>query len=152
MDICIVGEPTSVESIGDMIKIGRRGAMSAWFTVKGKQGHSAYLHKVLNPMPAVALLAHRLSSHVLDEGTDHFDASTCSVVTIDTGNAVFGSSPSASTSVFFGSPTVTTVTRVPVSSSRNDACSARAAARLPSPARPGWPSTCASTTPIAGKA
>ncbi|MGR3638905.1 succinyl-diaminopimelate desuccinylase [Alterinioella nitratireducens] len=86
MDICIVGEPTSVESIGDMIKIGRRGAMSAWFTVKGKQGHSAYLHKVLNPMPAVALLAHRLSSHVLDEGTDHFDASTCSVVTIDTGN------------------------------------------------------------------
>lgn len=86
MDICIVGEPTSVETIGDMIKIGRRGSMSAWFTVKGKQGHSAYLHKVLNPMPAVALLAHRLSSHVLDEGTDHFDASTCSVTTIDTGN------------------------------------------------------------------
>ncbi|WP_306046015.1 succinyl-diaminopimelate desuccinylase [Nioella sp. MMSF_3534] len=87
MSACIVGEPTCPETIGDMIKIGRRGSMSAWFTVKGKQGHSAYLHKVLNPMPAVALLAHRLSAHVLDEGTDHFDPSTCSVTTIDTGNA-----------------------------------------------------------------
>lgn len=86
MSACIVGEPTCPETIGDMIKIGRRGSMSAWFTVKGKQGHSAYLHKVLNPMPAVALLAHRLSAHVLDEGTDHFDPSTCSVTTIDTGN------------------------------------------------------------------
>lgn len=86
MDICIVGEPTSTEAIGDMVKIGRRGSMSAWFTVRGKQGHSAYLDKALNPLPAVALLAHRLSSHVLDEGTDHFDASTCSVTTIDTGN------------------------------------------------------------------
>jgi len=86
MTACIVGEPTCPETIGDMIKIGRRGSMSAWFTLRGKQGHSAYLHKVLNPMPAVALLAHRLSSHVLDEGTDHFDASTCSVTTIDTGN------------------------------------------------------------------
>lgn len=86
MSACIVGEPTCPEQIGDMIKIGRRGSMSAWFTVKGKQGHSAYLHKALNPMPAVALLAHRLSSHVLDAGTDHFDPSTCSVTTIDTGN------------------------------------------------------------------
>ncbi|QBY01699.1 succinyl-diaminopimelate desuccinylase [Rhodophyticola sp. CCM32] len=86
MDICIVGEPTCPETIGDMIKIGRRGAMTAHFTVKGKQGHSAYLHKALNPMPAVALLAHRLSTHVLDTGTDHFDPTTCSVTTIDTGN------------------------------------------------------------------
>ncbi|MGI3186830.1 succinyl-diaminopimelate desuccinylase [Nioella aestuarii] len=86
MSACIVGEPTCPETIGDMIKIGRRGSMSAWFTVKGKQGHSAYLHKALNPMPAIALLAHRLSAHKLDEGTDHFDPSTCSVTTIDTGN------------------------------------------------------------------
>jgi succinyl-diaminopimelate desuccinylase len=86
MDICIVGEPTSVENIGDMVKIGRRGSMTARFTVTGKQGHSAYLHKALNPMPAVALLAHRLSTHQLDQGTDHFDPSTISVTTIDTGN------------------------------------------------------------------
>ncbi|MCU4651688.1 succinyl-diaminopimelate desuccinylase [Roseibacterium sp. SDUM158016] len=86
MDVCIVGEPTSVAKIGDMVKIGRRGSMTAKFEVTGKQGHSAYLHKALNPMPAVALLAHRLSTHVLDEGTDHFDPSTISVTTIDTGN------------------------------------------------------------------
>lgn len=86
MSVCVVGEPTCPEVIGDMIKIGRRGSMSAWFTVKGKQGHSAYLHKVLNPLPAVALLAQRLSDFELDQGTEHFDASTCAVTTIDTGN------------------------------------------------------------------
>jgi succinyl-diaminopimelate desuccinylase len=86
MDVCIVGEPTSRTDIGDMIKIGRRGSMTAHFEVVGKQGHSAYLHKALNPMPAIAELAHRLSTHVLDEGTDHFDTSTISVTTIDTGN------------------------------------------------------------------
>ncbi|MEM9756125.1 MAG: succinyl-diaminopimelate desuccinylase [Pseudomonadota bacterium] len=86
MSACLVGEPTSVERLGDMIKIGRRGAMTAEFTIRGKQGHSAYLHKALNPMPAVAALAHRLSQHRLDEGTDHFDPSTISVTTIDTGN------------------------------------------------------------------
>lgn len=86
MDHCIVGEPTCPEQMGDMMKIGRRGALTAFFEVIGKQGHSAYLHKVINPMPAVALLGHRLSSHVLDEGTDHFDPSTCAITTIDTGN------------------------------------------------------------------
>lgn len=86
MDVCLVGEPTSQEQIGDMIKIGRRGSMTAFFTVHGKQGHSAYLDRALNPMPALAMLAHRLSSHVLDEGTDHFDPSTLAITTIDTGN------------------------------------------------------------------
>lgn len=86
VDVCIVGEPTCPEQMGDMMKIGRRGALTAFFEVIGKQGHSAYLHKVINPMPAVALLGHRLSTHVLDEGTDHFDASTCAITTIDTGN------------------------------------------------------------------
>ncbi|MCA0940456.1 succinyl-diaminopimelate desuccinylase [Salipiger pacificus] len=86
MSICIVGEPTCPEEMGDMMKIGRRGSMSAHFTMIGKQGHSAYLHRALNPMPAMARLMDRLSSHVLDEGTDHFDPSTLAVVTIDTGN------------------------------------------------------------------
>ena len=87
MDVCIVGEPTCPEQLGDMIKIGRRGSLTAQFVLRGKQGHSAYLHKALNPMPAVALLAHRLSSHRLDDGTAHFDPSTLSVTTIDTANA-----------------------------------------------------------------
>ena len=96
MDVCIVGEPTCPETIGDMIKIGRRGSMNAHFEVIGKQGHSAYLHKALNPMPAVAMLAHRLSGHLLDDGTDHFDPSTLSVTTIDTGNTASNVIPARS--------------------------------------------------------
>jgi succinyl-diaminopimelate desuccinylase len=69
-----------------MMKIGRRGSLSAWCTVTGKQGHSAYPHRALNPLPAMARLMDRLASHTLDEGTEHFDASTLAVVTIDTGN------------------------------------------------------------------
>ncbi|WP_417209273.1 succinyl-diaminopimelate desuccinylase [Antarctobacter sp.] len=86
MTHCLVGEPTSPDHMGQMIKIGRRGSLTAWFTVTGKQGHSAYPHRALNPMPAMARLMDRLASHTLDEGTDHFDPSTLAVVTIDTGN------------------------------------------------------------------
>ena len=87
MSACLVGEPTCPETMGEMIKIGRRGSLSAWFTVKGKQGHSAYPHRAINPLPAMARLMDRLASHELDRGTDHFDPSTLAVVTIDTGNA-----------------------------------------------------------------
>ncbi|MEQ3673295.1 succinyl-diaminopimelate desuccinylase [Pseudophaeobacter sp.] len=86
MDVCLVGEPTCPTTMGEMIKVGRRGSMSAWFTVTGKQGHSAYPHRANNPLNAMARLVDRLASHQLDQGTDHFDASTLAVVTIDTGN------------------------------------------------------------------
>lgn len=86
MDVCLVGEPTCPNTMGEMIKIGRRGSMTAWFTVTGKQGHSAYPHRANNPLNAMARLMDRLASHELDQGTAHFDASTLAVVTIDTGN------------------------------------------------------------------
>ena len=86
MNVCLVGEPTCPKNMGDMIKIGRRGSMSAWFTVRGVQGHSAYPHRAKNPLPALARLMDRLASHELDQGTDHFDPSTLAIVTIDTGN------------------------------------------------------------------
>jgi len=86
MSACLVGEPTCPERMGEMIKIGRRGSLSAWITITGVQGHSAYPHRACNPLPAMARLMDRLSSHTLDEGTEHFDASTLAVVTIDTGN------------------------------------------------------------------
>jgi succinyl-diaminopimelate desuccinylase len=86
MDVCLVGEPTCPERLGDTIKIGRRGSLNAWVTMRGTQGHAAYPHRALNPMPAMARLMDRLSSHVLDTGTAHFDASTLAVVSIDTGN------------------------------------------------------------------
>ncbi len=86
MSACLVGEPTCPNHMGEAIKIGRRGSMSAWFTVTGIQGHSAYPHRAKNPLSAMARLMDRLASHELDQGTDHFDASTLAVVTIDTGN------------------------------------------------------------------
>ena len=86
MSVCLVGEPTCPNIMGEMIKVGRRGSLTAFFTVTGKQGHSAYPHRANNPLPAMARLMDRLASHELDQGTDHFDASTLAVVTIDTGN------------------------------------------------------------------
>ena len=86
MSVCLVGEPTCPNTMGEMIKIGRRGSMTAWFTVTGVQGHSAYPHRAKNPLPAMAQLMHQLASHKLDQGSDHFDASTLAVVTVDTGN------------------------------------------------------------------
>jgi len=86
MSVCLVGEPTCPNEMGEMIKIGRRGSMTAWFTITGVQGHSAYPHRAKNPLPAMARLMDRLASHELDQGTAHFDASTLAVVTIDTGN------------------------------------------------------------------
>ena len=86
MDVCLVGEPTCPERLGDMIKIGRRGSMTAQFTVTGVQGHSAYPHRAKNAATAVARLCDRLASHVLDRGTAHFDPSTLAITTIDVGN------------------------------------------------------------------
>ncbi|MCV3269922.1 succinyl-diaminopimelate desuccinylase [Roseobacter sinensis] len=95
MDVCLVGEPTCPDRMGEMIKIGRRGSMSAWITVIGKQGHSAYPHRALNPLPAMMRLMDRLASHELDQGTAHFDPSTLAVVTVDTGNAATNVIPAA---------------------------------------------------------
>ena len=86
MTACIVGEPTCPNTMGEMIKVGRRGSLTSHFTVTGKQGHSAYPHRANNPLPAIARLVDRLASHEMDQGSDHFDASTLAVVTIDTGN------------------------------------------------------------------
>ena len=86
MDVCIVGEPTCPEALGDMIKIGRRGSMTAYITATGRQGHSAYPDRARNPLPVLVRLLDRLASHRLDEGTAHFDPSTLAITTIDTGN------------------------------------------------------------------
>ena len=86
MDVCLVGEPTCPDDMGQMMKIGRRGSMNAFFTITGQQGHSAYPHRANNPVPAMARLVDQLSSAELDQGTEHFDASSLAVVTIDTGN------------------------------------------------------------------
>lgn len=86
MDHCLVGEPTCPNEMGEMMKIGRRGSMSAFFTATGVQGHSAYPHRAKNPLPAMAQLMATLAAHSLDDGTEHFDPTTLAVTTIDTGN------------------------------------------------------------------
>ena len=86
MTHCLVGEPTCPNEMGEMMKIGRRGSMTAFFTAKGVQGHSAYPHRAKNPLNAMVRLMDRLASHELDAGTDHFDPSTLAITTIDTGN------------------------------------------------------------------
>ncbi|KEJ90580.1 succinyl-diaminopimelate desuccinylase [Sulfitobacter donghicola] len=98
MDVCLVGEPTCPNTMGEMIKIGRRGSMTIKFRVIGKQGHSAYPHRANNPLPAMVRLMDRLASHELDKGTDHFDPSTLAVVTVDTGNPATNVIPAECTS------------------------------------------------------
>ena len=86
MSVCLVGEPTCPETLGDMMKIGRRGSLTAHFTARGVQGHAAYPHRAKNPVHAMVTLLGRLTEQPLDAGTEHFDASTLAVTTFDTGN------------------------------------------------------------------
>lgn len=86
MTHCLVGEPTCPNEMGEMMKIGRRGSMTCWFTATGVQGHSAYPHRAKNPMSALVRLLSRLEEAPLDQGTPHFDASTLAITTIDCGN------------------------------------------------------------------
>lgn len=97
MSVCLVGEPTCPDVMGEAMKIGRRGSLTAFFKVTGVQGHAAYPHRAKNPMPAMARLMDVLSSRVLDEGTDHFDPSSLQVLTIDTGNPATNVTPAQTT-------------------------------------------------------
>ncbi|MBL1258771.1 succinyl-diaminopimelate desuccinylase [Methylocystis sp. Sn-Cys] len=85
-DHAIVGEPTNVSALGDMIKIGRRGSLNGKIRVIGKQGHVAYPHRADNPVPAIARIVSALSSYEFDRGTAHFDPTNLEVSSIDVGN------------------------------------------------------------------
>ena len=78
-DMCVVGEPTSQAALGDIIKIGRRGSMTAYITVHGTQGHSAYPHKADNPVHRLVKVLHDLTAAPLDGGSAHFEPSTLQV-------------------------------------------------------------------------
>ena len=86
IDHCLVGEPTSVDKLGDMVKVGRRGSINGWLTVYGTQGHVAYPHLADNPMPRLLEMLRRLDAQVLDEGTDHFQPSNLEITSVDVGN------------------------------------------------------------------
>lgn len=97
MSVCLVGEPTCPEKMGEMMKIGRRGSMTCHFTATGVQGHSAYPHRAKNPLHALVGLLDRLARHELDRGTGHFDPSTLAITTVDTGNTASNVIPAKAT-------------------------------------------------------
>ncbi|RWR13770.1 succinyl-diaminopimelate desuccinylase [Paenirhodobacter populi] len=86
MSVCLVGEPTCPERLGDMMKIGRRGSMTFFIEASGVQGHAAYPHRAKNPLHALVTLLARMTAEPLDHGTDHFEPSTVQITTIDCGN------------------------------------------------------------------
>ena len=83
---CVVGEPTSSEAFGDMIKVGRRGSINVDITVTGVQGHVAYPDRAANPVPVLLRLLLRLQEHVLDEGYPEFQPSNLEITRIDVPN------------------------------------------------------------------
>jgi succinyl-diaminopimelate desuccinylase len=95
-DFAIVGEPSATARVGDSIKIGRRGSLNGKITVTGVQGHVAYPHKALNPLPVAAELVSALSG-TLDDGSVHFPASNLEFTSIDVGNATSNVIPAAAT-------------------------------------------------------
>ena len=86
MTVCLVGEPTCPERLGEMIKIGRRGSMTAYVEAIGIQGHSAYPHRAKNPLHALVAYLGRLTARPLDDGTTHFEPSTLAITGIDCDN------------------------------------------------------------------
>lgn len=85
-DLCLVGEPTSVNRLGDMMKIGRRGSVNMWISVKGMQGHVAYPHLASNPIsPLVRILA-AIEAIELDQGTEWFQPSNIEITDLEVGN------------------------------------------------------------------
>ena len=85
-DLCLVGEPTSVNQLGDMMKIGRRGSTIIWLEVEGTEGHVAYPHLADNPIPRMIAMLAELDALVLDEGTDWFQASNLEILDMEVGN------------------------------------------------------------------
>ncbi|MCS3453437.1 MULTISPECIES: succinyl-diaminopimelate desuccinylase [Bradyrhizobium] len=85
-DHCVLGEPSNVEVLGDMIKIGRRGSQSGTLVVDGVQGHVAYPHRASNPVPDISRLIVALSDEPLDLGSAQFQASNLEFTTVDVGN------------------------------------------------------------------
>jgi succinyl-diaminopimelate desuccinylase len=100
LDACVVGEPTNAQTLGDMVKIGRRGSMTGRLSVHGTQGHSAYPHLADNPIHRLIPMLGALTRDPLDAGTPHFQPSTLQVTSVDVGNPATNVIPAAARAVF----------------------------------------------------
>ncbi|MGY3106505.1 MULTISPECIES: succinyl-diaminopimelate desuccinylase [unclassified Bradyrhizobium] len=85
-DHCVLGEPSNVETLGDTIKVGRRGSQSGTLYVDGMQGHVAYPHRAANPVPDISRLIVAISDEPLDHGSAQFQASNLEFTSVDVGN------------------------------------------------------------------
>lgn len=85
-ELCLVGEPTSVNRLGDMMKVGRRGSVNMWITVEGTQGHVAYPHLADNPIPRLIAILAQIKAITLDQGTEFFQPSNIEITELHTGN------------------------------------------------------------------
>lgn len=86
IDLCVIGEPTSSNQLGDTVKIGRRGSLSGKLTIRGLEGHVAYPHLTSNPIESFTPVLAELYSARLDEGNDYFPPSSFQVVNIESGS------------------------------------------------------------------
>jgi succinyl-diaminopimelate desuccinylase len=96
-DLCLVGEPTSVNRLGDMVKIGRRGSVNMWISVAGAQGHVAYPHLADNPIPRLVRILSAIEAVELDTGTDWFQPSNIEITDIHVGNPATNVIPALAT-------------------------------------------------------
>jgi succinyl-diaminopimelate desuccinylase len=94
-DLCLVGEPTSVNRLGDMVKIGRRGSVNIFIDVDGTQGHVAYPHLADNPLPKLVAILAELDALMLDTGTKWFQPSNLEITDINVGNRAHNVIPAA---------------------------------------------------------
>jgi len=100
LDACLVGEPTNVAALGDMIKIGRRGSLNVTLTAQGSQGHTAYPHLADNAAHRLVAMLGALLAEPLDRGSAHFQPSTLEISTIDVGNPATNVIPGRARAVF----------------------------------------------------
>jgi succinyl-diaminopimelate desuccinylase len=100
IDFCIVGEPTSKNSFGDLVKIGRRGSVNFNLTLSGKQGHVAYPTEAQNPVPILVKLLHELINTELDTGNEFFGPSVLTLTSVDVGNNVTNVIPAKASAIF----------------------------------------------------
>ena len=99
-DGAIVGEPTNPKALGDAIKVGRRGSLSGRITVFGRQGHVAYPHLAINPIPQLTRLVRRLTAEALDEGSERFDPSNLEFVGLEVDNSAWNVIPAEASARF----------------------------------------------------
>lgn len=94
-DMCLVGEPTSVDRLGDMMKIGRRGSVNIWIEAPGVQGHVAYPHLADNPIPKLIAILSAIEAIHLDDGNDWFQPSNIEITDLEVGNPATNLIPAA---------------------------------------------------------